>query len=253
MTEVSEAPPRPAALPYLCVANARAPSPGTPTPSAGRSWRSNRYGRRANWHAEIEIAGEYCTWPTNIQTRLKAPEPQAVSVSLMLHVLDTDAALQRTREHGATVVREIEENYGTRNATIIDPFGHRWMLSDPSGRRSGTATSDTSRCEFPTPSAAAFYGHVLGWTYDPATHRVINTDLPTESTPARYPNPVLLLRRDQSGSRPPGDRRSSGVAGETRQTEHGSILDATDSQGRRSRSLSPLRTGNVCAQRIRAW
>jgi len=27
--------------------------------------------------------------------------------------------------------------------------------------------------------AAAFYGHVLGWTYDPVSHQVTNTDLPT--------------------------------------------------------------------------
>ena len=38
---------------------------------------------------------------------------------------------QRAREHGATVLREVYEDHGARGATIIDPSGHRWMLSGP--------------------------------------------------------------------------------------------------------------------------
>jgi uncharacterized glyoxalase superfamily protein PhnB len=125
--------PRPAALPYLSVANAR----------AALAWYTNAFdavvvgepivmddGRIG--HAEIMIAdGVLYLADEYPEKGLKAPAPESVSVSLMLHVTDTDAALGRARENGATVEREIYENYGTRNATIIDPFGHRWMLSGP--------------------------------------------------------------------------------------------------------------------------
>ncbi|WP_430331400.1 VOC family protein [Rhodococcus sp. ACT016] len=62
---------------------------------------------------------------------LTAPESGATSVSLMLPVDDTDVVLARAHDAGGTVERWISENYGRRNATLIDPFGHRWMLSGP--------------------------------------------------------------------------------------------------------------------------
>lgn len=235
MTEVSEAPPHPAALPYLCVGNAR----------AAIAWYTDALGGAVVGdpivmddgrigHAEIEIAGGVLYLADEYpELGLKAPEPQAVSVSLMLHVLDTDATLQRTREHGATVVREIEENYGTRNATIIDPFGHRWMLSGPI--RTPIQHGDIGYVSVWVPDAeraAAFYGHVLGWTYDPATHRVTNTDLPT-GIYASPGTPILFccyaVTNLEAARR--AITEADGVAGETRQTEHGTILDATDNQG----------------------
>ncbi|OBB14446.1 glyoxalase, partial [Mycobacteriaceae bacterium 1482268.1] len=110
---------------------------------------------------------------------LKAPEAQATSVSLMLHVADTDQTLERARQHGAVVQREPYENYGARAATIIDPFGHRWMLSGPvTGAAIQIQHGDVGYVSVWTPDAdraAAFYGHVLGWTYDPQTHQVTNT------------------------------------------------------------------------------
>ena len=62
---------------------------------------------------------------------LTAPEAGATSVSLMVAVDDTDAVLSRAHDGGGTVERWISENFGRRNATLIDPFGHRWMLSGP--------------------------------------------------------------------------------------------------------------------------
>ncbi|MEE2034816.1 VOC family protein [Rhodococcus chondri] len=62
---------------------------------------------------------------------LTAPVGGATSVSLMLPVDDTDAVLAHAREAGGTVERWITESNGHRNATLIDPFGHRWMLAGP--------------------------------------------------------------------------------------------------------------------------
>ena len=134
-------------------------------------------------HAELAIAGGVLYLADEYpELGLKAPDPQASSVSLMLHVADTDAALERARERGARVEREVYENYGARNATIVDPFGHRWMLSGPmTGAVTPIQHGDVGYVSLWTPDpdrAAAFYGHVLGWTYDPSTHQVTNTKQP---------------------------------------------------------------------------
>ena len=74
---------------------------------------------------------------------------------------------------------EVYENYGARNATIVDPFGHRWMLSGPmTGAVTPIQHGDVGYVSVWTADpdrAAAFYGQVLGWTYDPSTHQVTNT------------------------------------------------------------------------------
>ena len=173
--------PRPAALPYLAVGNARE-AIAWYIDAFGASLVGDMYemddGRIG--HAELQIgdgvlylADEYA------ELGLKAPAPHAVSVSLMLHVADTDATLQRARDRGAAVQREPYENYGARNATIIDPFGHRWMLSGPvTGAPIQIQHGDVGYVSVWTPDAdraAAFYGHVLGWNYDPQTHQVTNT------------------------------------------------------------------------------
>ena len=175
MTEVPAASPRPAALPYLTVADAR----------AAIAWYADAFGAALVGepivmpdgrigHAEIAITGGMLYLADEYpELGLKAPAPQTTSVSLMLDVADTDTALERSRRHGAVVQREIYESYGTRNATIVDPFGHRWMLSGPvTGAVSRIQHGDIGYVSVWTPDAdraAAFYGHVLGWVYDPAT------------------------------------------------------------------------------------
>ncbi len=98
---------------------------------------------------------------------LRAPEPGWTSVSLMLHVPDTDAALSRARRFGAEIEREPYQAHGFRGATIRDPFGHRWMISGPVVEL--IRPGDIGYLSLHTPDvrlAAAFYGHVLGWSVD---------------------------------------------------------------------------------------
>ncbi|OBH06628.1 glyoxalase [Mycobacterium sp. E2699] len=238
LTEPGTAPdaPRPAALPYLSVADAR----------AAIAWYADAFGAAIVGepivmddgrigHAEIAIGdGVLYLADEHPELGLKAPAPARVSVSLMLHVADADAALRKARERGAAVERETYESYGSRNATIIDPFGHRWMLSGPTavpGIRHGDIgyvsvwTADADR-------AAAFYGHVLGWAYDPASHRVTNTDLPTGiwAGPGR-PTLFCCYAVDDVGAARTAIIEAGGVPGETRDTEYGLRLDATDPHG----------------------
>jgi predicted enzyme related to lactoylglutathione lyase len=235
---VASAPPRSAALPYLSVANARdaiawyvdtfdATVVGEPI-----VMDDGRIG-----HAEIAIAGGVLYLADEYpEIGLKGPDPQVSSVSLMLHVPDTDATLERARARGAQVQREPYENYGARNATVVDPFGHRWMLSGPvTGAATPIQHGDVGYVSVWTPDAeraAAFYGHVLGWTYDPATHQVTNTKQHIGIFSVTIPQGILCCYAvaDLAGA-----RRSildgGGQVGEVQEFDFGTVLDATDSLG----------------------
>jgi len=52
------------------------------------------------------------------------------SHQIMLKVEDAAAVVARAREQGATVVGELRDwEYGERQATIDDVFGHQWVLT----------------------------------------------------------------------------------------------------------------------------
>ena len=236
LTEPSSAEvPRPAALPYLSVANAR----------AAIAWYTDAFGAVVVGdpivmddgrigHAELAIGdGVLYLADEYPDLGLKAPAPGAVSVSLMLHVADTDAALQRAREHGATVEREIYENYGGRNATIVDPFGHRWMLTGPM-RVAAIQHGDIGYVSVWTPDAdraAAFYRQVLGWTYDAESHRVTNTELPTGISVGDATALFCCYAVDDVRAARAAIAEAGGVPGEITEREYGVLLDATDPQG----------------------
>ncbi|OMC54146.1 glyoxalase [Mycobacterium sp. IS-836] len=227
--------PRPAALPYLSVADAR----------AAIAWYTDALdaavvgepivmddGRIG--HAELSIAGGVLYLADEYpELGLKAPAPGSVSVSLMLRVDDTDAALQKARDHGAAVQREIYENYGSRSATIIDPFGHRWMLSGPTV--AGIRHGDIGYVSVWVPDAdraAAFYGHVLGWSYDPTTRQVTNTELSTGISASSGPPTLFCCYAvDDIAAARTAIAEAGGTPGETRRADFGTVLDATDPQG----------------------
>ncbi len=235
---VAAAPPRPAALPYLTVANAR----------DAIAWYVDAFGASVVGdpfemddgrigHAELAIAGGVLYLADEYpEIGLKAPGPQATSVSLMLHVPDTDATLERARERGAQVQSEPYENYGSRNATIVDPFGHRWMLSGPvTGAAVPIQHGDVGYISVWTPDAdlaAAFYGHVLGWTFDPATHQVTNTTqhIGIFSVPGPRTLFCCYAVADLQGARQ-SILDGGGTVDEPQQFDFGTVLGATDSQG----------------------
>jgi predicted enzyme related to lactoylglutathione lyase len=80
--------------------------------------------------------------------------------------------------------------------------------------------------------AAAFYRHVLGWSYAPAAHQVTNTELPVGIV-ATAGEPTLFCCYAVTDVQEA--RRSivegGGAAGEVRRTDYGTILDATDPHG----------------------
>ncbi|OBB02225.1 glyoxalase [Mycolicibacterium fortuitum] len=188
-------------------------------------------------HAELEFAGGVLYLADEYpEIGLKAPSPQANSVSLMLEVPDTDAALERARILGAQVQREPYENYGTRNAAIIDPSGHRWMLSGPAtGATVQIQHGDVGYVSVWAPDAeraAAFYGHVLGWTYDPTTGQVTNTRQPIGISGVAGAGTLFCCYAvtDLDGARR-AIVSGGGEPGQTREFDFGTVLEATDPTG----------------------
>ncbi|WP_235733948.1 VOC family protein [Mycolicibacterium austroafricanum] len=167
---------------------------------------------------------------------LKAPSAQSVSVSLMLTVASTDETLRRARDHGAQVQREPYENYGVRNATLVDPFGHRWMLTGPAtGAAVPIQHGDVGYVSVWTPDAqraAAFYGHVLGWAVDSATQTVTNVGqrIGLAPAPERHTLFCCYAVTDLDGARD-SILAGGGSVGEVVDFGFGAVLRATDPQG----------------------
>jgi len=130
------------------------------------------------------------------------------SVSLHLEVVDGDNQHPRAEAAGATSQRPpADQAHGNRTATIVDPFGHRWMLSQPIAALSAremderepafTVTGATDPVELgyltmhraDTARAATFFGALFGWALEPgnsgeAYRHVANTKLPMGFAPS---------------------------------------------------------------------
>ena len=227
-------PPRPAALPYLTVADAR----------AAIRWYTDTFGASVAGepivmddgrigHAELTIGdGVLYLADEYPEMGLRAPTPGATSVSLMLPVADTDATLMRSRASGADVEREPYENYGTRTATIRDPFGHRWMLSGPV--RQSIRHGDIGYVSLWVPDAqraAAFYADVLGWTYDTEARQVTNTVERLGIFPADRTTLFCCYAVDDLAAARVAISAAGGQPGQQRDVDFGTVLDAVDAAG----------------------
>jgi len=51
------------------------------------------------------------------------------TVSLRLEVTDPDAVVERALAHGARLERAVADHPYGRNGVVVDPSGHRWMVS----------------------------------------------------------------------------------------------------------------------------
>jgi uncharacterized glyoxalase superfamily protein PhnB len=83
-------------------------------------------------HAELSLAGATVYLADeHPELGVTAPRQGEATVSLMLPVYDADEVRTRALAAGATGDRPPYDGYGTRNAWIVDPFGHRWGLHSP--------------------------------------------------------------------------------------------------------------------------
>lgn len=85
-------------------------------------------------HAEMQI-GESKVMLADEHPELGYLGPQGRSpVTLVINTADCDALFNRAVAAGAKVEREPkDQEYGERNAGVIDPFGHTWYMSQHLG------------------------------------------------------------------------------------------------------------------------
>lgn len=82
-------------------------------------------------HAELEIQGSLLMLAEeNPQWGNKSPQTLGgTPVTFCLIVANADTAFDRAVGSGATVLMPLADQfYGFRSASVIDPFGHQWML-----------------------------------------------------------------------------------------------------------------------------
>ena len=81
-------------------------------------------------HAEIRI-GESVFMCGDERAGSKATPP-GVSIVYVV-VPDADAAYERARSAGAEATEPVDQPYGSRDFTVVDPDGNRWALGTYAG------------------------------------------------------------------------------------------------------------------------
>jgi PhnB protein len=81
-------------------------------------------------HAELMINGALVMLADEFAPYNRSPQTLGgVATKLCLIVDDVDAATERARVAGATVIAPpTDQFYGHRSASVRDPFGHEWMF-----------------------------------------------------------------------------------------------------------------------------
>ncbi|HZC39167.1 MAG TPA: VOC family protein [Streptosporangiaceae bacterium] len=260
------APERGAAIPYLAVRDARQAIGWYARVLGGRlrgdpiTMPDGRIG-----HAEIELgAGVLYLADAHPEIGARAPEPGGSPVSLVLAVTGLDAVVAAATREGASLDRGPYEGYGHRNATVTDPFGHRWMLQEPlpaavaagqeeaaggagpeeaggAGPEAGAPQAgDAGFASLWVPDAgraAEFYAAVLGWEYapvrDPRSRHVPGTIPPQGLWGGGQPRNTLFCSYvvDDMAAAVARVRAAGGQASEPAPRPYGLSADCTDNQG----------------------
>ncbi|MEA2825774.1 MAG: hypothetical protein QOG43_213 [Actinomycetota bacterium] len=235
--------PRMTLTPYLAVADAR----------QAIEWYADTFGARLRGqpvvmpdgrvgHAELDFGGALVMladeFPAIGHT---APRPGAgASVTLHLETAAIDALVARAVAEGATLDRPPADHEYGRNAVVVDPFGHRWLLSEaarPDERRG--RHGDVGYVSFQVPDlerAQAFYGAGLGWTFAPAerpeARRVLGFNPPMSVWGGHERgHPVLCWQVDDVAVAAETVRDLGGTASEPAEMPYGKTSDCTDDQG----------------------
>ena len=176
------------------------------------------------------------------------------SVMLHLTVVDVDYSYERAVRFGGTGQRPpADQGHGNRNATVVDPFGHRWMLSQPLGDSSTSAADDAPPADdtwtitgrrpvevgyltMPTTdstAASTFYAAVLDWQVDPQGGHIGNTRLPMglSTVSQSGPAPVLYFRVDDLDPYVARVEDAGGRVVERTQSTSGDGAECIDDQG----------------------
>lgn len=265
-TETSVATEAGAAIPYLAV----------------------REGRRAiDWYVDVlgaQLIGEPIVMPDGVLGHAElrfphgtlylaeefpdigvvAPDPSATAVSLVLTVPDVEATVESAVRADGRLQRGPYDDYGYRNATVVDPFGHRWMLRTPlvvvpaasatgaPAYRQGDVTygslwvPDVDR-------AATFFQSVLGWRYvggPSGQSRHVQGQTPSQGLYGGQPRSTLFCCYvvDDVAAAVQRVRAAGGQAADPAQEPYGLVADCVDDQGMRF-AVAQLPTDEAVGER----
>lgn len=158
------------------------------------------------------------------------------SQSLRLEVGDPDAVVDRALAAGARLDRPVADSPYGRAGVVLDPSGHRWMVSRdaPVPPRPGEVvyasvwTPDVAR-------AADFYAAVLGWAVesgpDPAGRRVTNLPTPVGLYGGRRSTAFLCFAVPDVDAAVALVGAAGGTAEEPVDEPWGRVADCVDDQG----------------------
>jgi len=225
-------------------------------------------------HAELDLAGN------TVMLSDEYPELDVVSpttlggtpTTLHLEVPDVDATYERAVAAGARVAEPPrDESYGARSFSMVDPFGHRWMVQTPIGSptldeiqaaTTGYTVSTPDRPAALTPAsvvelgyftlglpdiavAGHFYGQLFGWATEPGNMgdgyaHVHNTKLPlglTTGSPTEPP--TLYFRVDDIAAVATRVRELGGEVLSEEVNDSGPNAACRDDQGRQFQLWQP--------------
>ncbi|PPK71439.1 VOC family protein [Actinokineospora auranticolor] len=168
-----------------------------------------------------------------------APDnPTTFTHSLNIQVEDVDATFARAVAEGAAVERHPEDQDYGRVAVLVDPFGHRWLVTGTPVRSSRTPVGESDYLTMvvrDADRAKGFYGAVLGWEFVPgsvegawqvANHSNIglwaNGDEPANQLCFRVADIEAALRAVTT---------HGGKAGEAKERPFGLLADCADPEG----------------------
>jgi predicted enzyme related to lactoylglutathione lyase len=190
-------------------------------------------------HAELALAGGTLYLAEEYpDIGVVAPSPAGTPVSLSLRVPDVAETMRLAISRGGRMPRAMYDDYGSRNVTIVDPFGHRWLLHTPLDQlpdleRQGDVgyawltVADPDR-------AAEFYAAVLGWEYAPGHaeggRQVVGQSL-SMGIGRGEPGWHLSYAVDDVAAAVERARASGGTATDPEERPYGPAADCVDDQG----------------------
>ncbi|MCB1201568.1 MAG: VOC family protein [Leptospiraceae bacterium] len=83
-------------------------------------------------HAEVKI-GDSVVWLADENAEWGNQSPESLNgtpVALALYVKNVDKIFDKALKAGAKELTKVQDQfYGDRSGTLLDPFGHKWMIS----------------------------------------------------------------------------------------------------------------------------
>ena len=180
-----------------------------------------------------------------------APAGGGSPVTLHLSVPDVDSVVATAVARGAELTRApATAEYG-RSATVVDPFGHRWLLMSDAVRAESLRPGDVAYASLQVRdprSAAAFFSAVLDWELE--ADGSIAGSVPHQAIRDSDGEPTLFLCLSvtDAGEAVGRVRAAGGTAAAPEERPYGIVAECVDDQGMafavwQPTAAPPLRAG----------